>query len=49
MKLLDDELYVGFNELGHNQAAGIHAINTHTGTENRSAIVRWNARTFDLA
>jgi outer membrane protein assembly factor BamB len=51
MKLLGDELYVGFNGLGEyeDQFVSIHAINTLTGGEDWSATVRWNVSTLDLA
>ena len=51
MKLLGDELYVGFNGLGEyeDQFVSIHAINTLTGGEDWSATVRWNVGTLDLA
>ena len=49
MKLIGDELYVGFNDLGQNQFASIHAINTQTGSEDWSAKVNWNVSTLDLA
>jgi outer membrane protein assembly factor BamB len=51
LKLLGDELYVGFNGLGEyaDQFVSIHAINALTGGEDWSATVRWNASTLDLA
>ncbi len=49
MKLIGDELYVGFNDLGQNQFASIHAINTQVGSEDWSAKVNWNVSTLDLA
>ncbi len=49
LKLIGDELYVGFNDLGGNQLASIHAINTRTGNEDWSASAHWNVSTLDLA
>lgn len=49
MKLIGDELYVGFNDLGQNQFASIHAINTQTGSEDWSTKVNWNVSTLDIA
>jgi outer membrane protein assembly factor BamB len=49
MKLIGDELYVGFNDLGQNQFASIHAINTQVGSEDWSAKVNWNVSALDLA
>ncbi len=49
MKLIGDELYVGFNDLGQNQFASIHAINTQVGSEDWSVKVNWNVSTLDLA
>jgi outer membrane protein assembly factor BamB len=49
MTLIGDELYVGFNDLGQDQFASIHAINLQTGREDWSATVRWNVSTLDLA
>jgi outer membrane protein assembly factor BamB len=49
MKLIGDELYVGFNDLGQNQFASIHAINTQTGSEDWSTKVNWNVGTLDIA
>jgi outer membrane protein assembly factor BamB len=50
LKLLGDELYVGFNGLGEykDQFVSIHAINALTGGEDWSATVRWNVSTLDL-
>lgn len=49
MKLIGDELYVGFNDLGRNPFASIHAINTQTGSEDWSTKVNWNVSGLDLA
>jgi len=49
MKLIGDELYVGFNDLGQNQFASIHAINTQVGSEDWSTKVNWNVSTLDIA
>jgi outer membrane protein assembly factor BamB len=49
MKLIGDELYVGFNDLGRNQFASIHAINTQVGSEDWSTKVNWNVSTLDIA
>ena len=49
LKLTGNELYVGFNDLGQNQFATIHAINTQTGNEDWSTKVNWNVSTLDIA
>jgi len=49
MKLIGDELYVGFIDLGGNRFASIHAINTQVGSEDWSTKVNWNVSTLDLA
>ena len=49
LKLIGAELYVGFNDLGRNQFATIHAINIHSGDEDWSTRVNWNVSTLDLA
>jgi outer membrane protein assembly factor BamB len=49
MMLIGDELYVGFNDLGDDQYASIHAINLQTGREDWRATVTWNVSTLDLA
>ncbi len=49
LKLIGDELYVGFNDLGQNQFASIYALNTRTGSEDWSATVNWNVSTLDIA
>jgi outer membrane protein assembly factor BamB len=48
MKLIGDELYVGFNDLGPSQFASIHAINTQAGSEDWSTRVNWNVGTLDI-
>ncbi|GCE21625.1 outer membrane protein assembly factor BamB family protein [Dictyobacter kobayashii] len=41
MKLIADELYVGFNEHGRGQHGTVHAINVLTGSEDWSASAEW--------
>lgn len=49
IKLLGEELYMGFSGGGPNPFASIHAVNTQTGSEDWSATVRWNISALDLA
>lgn len=49
LKMIGNELFVGFNDVGQNQFASIHAINTQTGNEDWSTKVNWNVSTLDLA
>ena len=49
MKLIGEELYVGFNDLGKIHFVSIHAINSRTGREDWSTTVNWNVSTLDLA
>lgn len=48
LKMIGNELYVGFNDVGQNQFASIHAINTQTGNEDWSTRVNWNVSTLDI-
>ena len=49
MKLIGEELYVGFNDLGKIHFVSIHAVNSRTGSEDWSTKVNWNVSTLDLA